>query len=521
MNILIKHSRRAKTRKTNIILHAAIDLFLILVIVFNTGCTPQVRVPDAPSTQAASVANNPTPTPSPILAKDTASPTTPPTTSPTTSPSPVPTNTPLPQFSLTFVAVADASLKQSDPSTNYGGKPSLQVDNGKAANESIIEFKVIGISGTVQSALLRLYATKNGSQDGPAVYATTATWSEKEITWDQRPTLAQEALDNKQEIATESWVEYNVTSAVQGNGTLSFVLVADSGDAIGFSSREGIHSPELAVTFTSDVTPTTAPTPLSSNESVTFVGAGDISMCGNDNDELTAELLDNIPGTVFTLGDNAYDDGEYRQFVDCYAPTWGRYKDRTRPIPGNHDYHTADAAGYFQYFDNVAPYYAYNLGSWRIYALNSEIDTSETSPEVSWLQVDLATHPSQCVLAYWHEPRWSSGSTHGSSEHEQVLWQILYQAGAELVLNGHEHSYERFMPMNAEGKLDPFGMREFVVGTGGGVLYPFGTPLETSEVRNNTTYGVLKLTLHPTSYDWEFIPVAGSTFTDSGSTSCH
>lgn len=214
-------------------------------------------------------------------------------------------------------------------------------------------------------------------------------------------------------------------------------------------------------------------------------------------------------------------DGSTANYRDCYDPTWGRFNDRIKPVPGNHEYHQPDAAPYFAYFHDIPSYYAYDIGAWRIYALNSETDVSADSPQVKWLQEDLAAHPKQCVLAYWHEPRWSSGTTHGNSLGKEVLWRILYEAGAELVVNGHEHNYERFTPMNAKGQPDPLGLREIVVGTGGGPLYPFGDPLPTTEVRNNTTYGVLKLTLRPKGYDWEFIPVEGSTFTDSGSTECH
>jgi hypothetical protein len=254
---------------------------------------------------------------------------------------------------------------------------------------------------------------------------------------------------------------------------------------------------------------------------VVFVGAGDISTCDNDNDALTAQLLDSIPGTVFTTGDNAYSSGTYGEYTKCYEPTWGRHKDRTKPVPGNHEYNTSDASGYFQYFNDIPPYYAYNLGSWRIYALNSEIDVSAESSQVTWLLSDLAANPSQCVLAYWHQPRWSSGSHHGSGEKYQTLWETFYNAGAELVLNGHEHNYERFAPMNATGQAEPNGLLEIVVGTGGRNHYDFGTPLVTSEVRDATSYGVLKLTLRESSYDWEFIPAAGSTFTDHGSAECH
>ena len=279
-------------------------------------------------------------------------------------------------------------------------------------------------------------------------------------------------------------------------------------------------SPIVTLTNTENA-PTQTLTPTPPTGPAVLVGAGDISVCDNDNDELTAQLLDAISGTVFTTGDNAYDDGTASQYADCYHPTWGRHKDRTKPVPGNHEYHTADAAGYFQYFNNISPYYAYDLGSWRIYALNSEIEVSEDSPQVQWLQADLAANPKQCVLAYWHQPRWSSGSRHGNDRSVRTLWRILYEAGAELVINGHEHNYERFAPMNATGEADPLGLREIVVGTGGKSLYEFGRPLPTSEVRADGTFGVLKLTLHHTHYEWEFIPVQGSTFTDSGSTECH
>jgi hypothetical protein len=253
---------------------------------------------------------------------------------------------------------------------------------------------------------------------------------------------------------------------------------------------------------------------------VVLVGAGDISTCSNNNDEATAKLLDGISGTVFTAGDNVYPDGTNTQFTNCYKPTWGRHKSRTKPVPGNHDYNTSGASGYFQYF-GVASYYAYNLGDWRIYALNSQIDVSSTSAQVRWLKNDLAANPKRCVLAYWHHPRWSSGSRHGSSSRYQTLWKTLHDAGAELVINGHEHNYERFKEMNASGTAASPGLRQIVAGTGGASLYSFGGALSTSQVRNSSTYGVLKLTLSSTSYAWRFVPVAGRTFTDSGTTNCH
>lgn len=426
-----------------------------------------------------------------------------------------------PEAPIALAPEADARVSQSDPNTNFGTAPILRVDGtGDSEVESFLRFTVPKVPGPIQSAQLRLYVTDNGTENGPAVYATDNSWGERSIKWNNRPEPASNALDNKGNLTSNSWVEYDVTSIVTGSGMFSFVLIADSSDGVVFSSREGDQPPQLVLNFTGGNAATAVPTPAGSSGDVILVGAGDISECDNDNDELTAQLLDAIPGTVFTTGDNAYRDGTIEDYNTCYGPTWGRHKDRTKPIPGNHDYNS-DAAGYFEYFNNIPEYYAYDLGSWRIYALNSEIDVSENSAQVIWLQVDLAANPRQCVLAYWHQPRWSSGSRHSSGEDFQTLWQVLYEAGAELVMNGHEHNYERFAEMNAEGVVVSPGLREFVVGTGGGGLYDFATPLPASEARNDSAYGVLKLTLRAASYAWEFIPIAGSTFTDSGSTNCH
>jgi len=256
-----------------------------------------------------------------------------------------------------------------------------------------------------------------------------------------------------------------------------------------------------------------------------FVGAGDIANCNSTEDEATAKLLDNITGTVFTLGDNAYPDGTLSQFNNCYGPTWGRHKNRTKPSPGNHDYHVNGADGYFDYFgaaagDRSKGYYSYNLGAWHIIVLNSEISHSAGSTQEQWLRSDLAANPKTCTLAYWHKPRFSSGQ-HGNINSTQTFWQALYDYRADVVLSGHDHTYERFAPQSATGQADASrGIRQFVVGTGGKSLYSFTSNQPNSQVRNNTTYGVLKLTLHSTSYDWQFVPIAGQNFTDSGSANC-
>ena len=281
----------------------------------------------------------------------------------------------------------------------------------------------------------------------------------------------------------------------------------------------------LNVSLTPTSSSTESPLSIAAGDPV-LVGSGDIAHCRSDGDEITASMLDNIPGTVFTTGDNVYRDGTPEEFANCYDPTWGRHKDRTYPSPGNHDYHTADAAGYFDYFGSRAGepgkgYYSYDLGTWHIIALNSNIPVEAGSPQDEWLRADLAAHQVACTLAYWHHPRFSSGTVHGSSERMEPLWQALYDHGADVVLVGHEHNYERFVPQDPRGNADPTrGIRQFVIGSGGRSHYEFGPPIANSEVRNSGTNGLLKLTLHKDSYSWEFIPEPGMTFTDSGTAPC-
>jgi hypothetical protein len=239
-------------------------------------------------------------------------------------------------------------------------------------------------------------------------------------------------------------------------------------------------------------------------------------------------LLDHIPGQIFTTGDNAYPKGSAEDFADCYDPSWGRHKERTRPSPGNHDYRTPGAAGYFAYFGVHAGepgkgYYSYDLGTWHVIVLNSNIDMSPGSPQERWLRADLASHPKRCVLAYWHHPLFSSGRRGKIAV--KPLWQALYEAKAEIVLAGHEHFYERFAPQTPDGVADPNGgIRAFVVGTGGGGLDRLRTTAPNSEVRYNRAYGVLRLVLSDGSYQWEFIATLFPKrirVIDSGSGACH
>ena len=267
------------------------------------------------------------------------------------------------------------------------------------------------------------------------------------------------------------------------------------------------------------------------NERVVLVGAGDIADCRDlSGAEATAKLLDQIPGTVMAVGDLAYPDSTKENF-QCYDQTWGRQKARTRPAPGNHEFHSSAATPYFDYFGSAAGapgdgFYSYGLGAWHIVVLNSEcVDVGGCgagSREEKWLRADLAAHPSYCTLAYWHKPLFSSGGAHGNDLEVTPLWQALYDAGADVVIGGHDHNYERFAPQNPQGEPDTArGIREFVVGTGGKNLRPFGPTKANSEVRNNEAFGVLKLTLRARGYDWQFISQAGKSFTDTGTADCH
>jgi hypothetical protein len=269
--------------------------------------------------------------------------------------------------------------------------------------------------------------------------------------------------------------------------------------------------------------PLTRPVSAAAPDGVVFTAAGDIDGCHAGKD--TAELVEKTAGPVATIGDNAYPDGSAGDYSKCYDPTWGEFRDRTHPIPGNHDYDASKATPYYQYFGAAAGapgsgWYSYDVGSWHLVALNSNCDDVDCGQEAGWLDTDLAAHPAACILAYWHHPRFTSGTSGGDTA-VGAFWKVLYAHGATLVLNGHDHDYERFAPQDPSGHADPNrGIREIIVGTGGATLGSFAGDAPNSEVRNNGTYGVLELTLRSGAYDWRFVPVAGSKFTDSGTGPC-
>ena len=263
-----------------------------------------------------------------------------------------------------------------------------------------------------------------------------------------------------------------------------------------------------------------------------LVGAGDIARCDRTNDEATASILDTIPGQVFTVGDNVLGSSTLPpDFIHCYDPSWGRHKARTRPAVGHMEGWSPGYATYVQYFGAAAGdsgkfYYSYDLGNWHIVVLNSNASMVVGSPQEQWLKADLTAHPAQCTLAIWHLPRFSSTSSNGLpvvNASVKPLWDDLYAARATIVLNAHYEVYERFAPQRSDGTADPqLGIRQFTVGTGGIGSNAFnGGTAANSEVHNSGTPGVLKLTLGSTGYAWQFIPIAGLSFTDSGTGACH
>ena len=427
-----------------------------------------------------------------------------------------------PPPSLTFNPVADARVEEANPATNYGTLTRLGTDGDAGLRvESYLRFDVSGISGTVQKATLRLYAVSDPTVDGPAVYPTGNDWSETGITWSNRPQATGPATADVGAVAVNTWVELDVTPLVTGNGSVSFVVAQPGTDGVTFYARQGLYKPELVVETIAD--------PV-------VMAAGDIACKPGSvvtplvcHQQATSDLLLGEPALtkVLAVGDEQYEDGLYADFTapDAYDGTWGRVKALTAPVPGNHEYHVPDAAGYFDYFGAAAGergkgYYSFDLGGWHLIALNSELTADAMNAQEQWLRADLASAKRNCVLAYWHRPRFTSGA-HGPFLGVTPLWNALYDARADIVLNGHDHDYERFAPQNRSGQADPEGIREFVVGTGGGYHTAFLSSAANSEIRDNTTFGVLKLTLHGSSFEWEFVPESGGTFRDSGSAACH
>ncbi len=459
--------------------------------------------------------------------------------------------------------IADTYVASDSPTTVRGTDPTLQVD-GSPMKIIYIKYDLSSLIGlSISSAKLRFKVVDSSSSVQTVKQVSDTSWSETAITYNARPALGS-PLTTLIGGKSGTFVELDVTAYVNAKlgQIVSFGIDSTGSDGLDFNSREATTdkptlvinsgtvsaSPTPSITPRPSATPVPSPTPTpdpSSGSDPVIAAGGDVA-CGSTTStsypckqkETSDVLLQINPTAVLALGDLQYNSGKLVDFQNYYEPTWGRVKAKTYPAVGNHEYGTSGAGGYFDYFNGVGAmtgragvrgqgYYSFDVGTWHIISLNSNCTKivggcAAGGAQEQWLRADLAAHQTQCTLAFWHHPRFSSGLD-GSPITFSPFWQALYDYNADLVLVGHSHDYERFAPQRTDGTKDLVrGIREFVVGTGGRDFSGWTAPIApNSEARQNTIFGVLKLTLHATSYDWRFMPIAGSTYSDSGTQQCH
>jgi acid phosphatase type 7 len=471
----------------------------------------------------------------------------------------------------TLGATDDTYTSQNNPATPHGGNASLTVNAPPGERRAYLKFALTDIpdGSTEVGAVLRLRPSSTSSATF-TVWSVASTWTQSTLTWNNQPALGT-AVTSRTGVTAGQYNDFDLSSHVTGNGTYALAVTSSSASQTRFDSKEATNGtpPQLALSWTRPTTTTSSTTTSSSTTTTTtttvapttttppvddpkVAAAGDIacqppavrtsSSCHHQD---TANLL--AAGdydAVLPLGDLQYECGQASAYTAVYDPSWGQFKSTSRPAHGDHEYtgpgcSTPGSSGYYTYFAGAASpnqpgctsacpgYYSYELGTWHVVVLNTDCGQpgvggcGSTTPQGRWLAADLAAHPNQCTLAYWHLPRWREpGGLSGASSY---FASALYNAGAEVVLSGNNHFYARFAPQTPGGAADPVnGIRQFIVGTGGKSLHGFsGNPDPQLEVRQNTTFGILELTLHPGSYDWRFVPEAGRTFTDSGTNSCH
>ncbi len=472
--------------------------------------------------------------------------------------------------------VADGYVTASSPNANFGGSDQLRID-GSPRVRTYLRFDLRGLSGSVSSARLRLFAESPSGLGYRASRTDGANWSESSLTWNSKPGLGS-AIGVSRTFRADTWTEVNVTAAVKTGLFVDFALDGRNGTAIRFASAEeggsGSHSPQRVETVggvasgsgatptarpttgtprpTAGATPTAQPTatpkptttvgppaptptatPAPSATSVPPTTGGFQIIAGGDTRtnvsgiQATAKLILAHPGDpVLDVGDDTA-NGSAALYQSFFNPAWGQFKSRIWPVPGNHEYMTAGASGYFGYYGSRAGtpgqgWYSFNLpNNWHVIALNSNVNHAAGSPQELFLKSDLAANAGKHIIAFWHVPRFTSSSAHSPDTSMTPFWNDLYAAHADLIFNGDSHQYERFGLQNPSGKADPNGIRQFTTGLGGAPIYGFGTPLPNSQVRYNGSWGVLLLTLNAHSYSWQFLPVAGHTFSDSGTQATH
>ena len=439
----------------------------------------------------------------------------------------------------TLSPVADSYVDASVPNANYGARDKLRTDTSPDVR-SYLRFDLSGIGGTIDRATLRVWATSAHSSGYGVRAVADDSWTENAITSANAPPGGSTGPVSGK-ATPGAWTSVDVTAQLGGDRLVSLALIGTTSTALALSSRESGHPPELVVEAGSG-----GPDP---DPTSTVVAAGDIACdpagSGFNGGAGTASGCQQMatsnlaiaqnPAAVLVLGDNQYERGTTTQFAGGYDPSWGRLRSISHPAAGNHEYLTAGAQGYFDYWngagaqtgpagDRTEGYYSFNLPGWHIVALNSNClqvgGCQEGGLQNDWLEQDLAAHPSPCLLAFWHHPQFTSGQHHNETPVMGAMWDDLQNAGADLILAGHDHDYERFAKQDSVGQADATGPREFVVGTGGKNLRASPIVAPNSEVRSSASFGVLRLRLGSSSYTFDFLPTSAGGFTDSGGGSC-
>jgi hypothetical protein len=451
---------------------------------------------------------------------------------------------------FSYPPLTDWYVSAQEPSRVFNSRWLQTSNSSRHHAQTYLRFRLDGLTGGVARATLRVHAASTNRGGFLVVWVPPDAWAGHASAYRDALPLGP-VVGSSGPIDRPGWIAADLDLPLARRGAVVLALVAASTATARYASGEtGDTSPRLMVETTIGQGPQAQPGPAGGADgTVRVVAAGDIACdptrptdpeegptvgptCGH---QATSDLALSLrPDAVLPLGDNVYSNGTLAKYRRYYQPSWGRLDHLSRPVPGNHEYITSaesvDAGGYFAYFGARAGdvrngWYSFDLGRWHLIALNGHCPTAAScgpgSPQERWLRADLAAHAGDCVLAYWHEPRFSSGR-HGNNRAYDTFWDDLYRAGAEIVLNGHDHDYERFAPQTPDGRADPDrGIRAFVVGTGGVNLRQFHTVQPNSEVRHNSSFGVLLLELRPEGYGWRFAATGGAPFSDSGSGTCH
>jgi hypothetical protein len=465
----------------------------------------------------------------------------------------------------TLSPVADSHVQADQPTTNYGTATALRIDGDPVAR-AYLKFNVQGLTSAPTRATLKVVSPISSTTPFNVKSVTDTTWTETGVTYNNAPPFGA-TVASATPSAPNTVLSFDVTSLVKGNGLVSFALDTTSSTSKSPPSRENptvAYRPQLVLdTGASTVTPTPSPTSSGSTTttptpsgSTVIALAGDVA-CGTTETyynggsgtadkcrmKSTANLISAMaPSRVFAMGDLQYNSGSLTDFNVSYQNSWGSFKSKTNPVVGNHEYGTSGAGGYFSYFGDAATprqpgcrkdcdgYYSFNVpvgaSNWHIAVINGEctrigggVGCAVGSPQYNWLKSDLeANAATKCTAVLTHKPRWSSSSFYTADI--QPLVDLMGTNKVELLLAGHAHSYERFAPQTASGAASSTGIRQITVGTGGRDSQGFGTVLANSVVHKNQIFGVMKLTLSPTSYSWSYVADPTTPFSDSGSGNC-